>query len=50
MAECFGSPIYFADSSVVLQWTTTEDKKQRTANSTLPKAGLKWWQKLFGSE
>jgi hypothetical protein len=31
---------------------TTELKEERKtgANSTLPKAGRKWWQKLFGSE
>ncbi|MFN5416783.1 MAG: hypothetical protein ACK5B9_06970 [Flavobacteriia bacterium] len=26
------------------------DKLINTSNSSLPKAGLKWWQKLFGSE
>lgn len=27
-----------------------EQKQQRPANSSLPKAGRTWWQKLFGSE
>ncbi|MES2730370.1 MAG: hypothetical protein V4714_01435 [Bacteroidota bacterium] len=27
-----------------------EDKKQRLANSSLPKSGRTWWQKLFDSE
>jgi len=27
-----------------------EKKEMPAYNSTLPKAGRKWWQKLFGSE
>ena len=27
-----------------------EEQNKRTHNSTLPKAGRSWWQKLFGSE
>jgi hypothetical protein len=32
-----------ADNYAFNQWTVTDDKKeQRTANSTLPKAGRQW--------
>lgn len=43
----FGEILEFKESELS---ETAVEKKITVANSTLPKAGRSWWQKLFGSE
>jgi hypothetical protein len=40
----------FVENENILDKEQEADKQITAPNSTLPKAGLTWWQKLFDSE